>query len=493
MSILSVKNLCVAFDKKVVNDLSFDLKEGSVTAIVGKSGSGKSISTLAILRLLNSNAKISGEVLFNNQDLLKISESNLCDIRGNLISMIFQDPMTSLNPLHTIKKQILESIEVHNNKISKRDLNKRVLELLDLVGLKDFKDRLNSYPHQLSGGQRQRVMIAMAIANDVKILIADEPTTALDIKNQEEILKLLLDLRKKLGLTILFITHNLKVVKKLADEILVMKDGKIIESNKAATIFKSPKEDYTKLLISCVSSNLKHSFNNNDKLLEVKKLFVKFSIKRNFFGINNKVFYANDNINFVLNKATTLGIVGDSGSGKSTLALAVANLIKSEGEIIFDSKNLRNLSQKDKDKLRKDIQIIFQDPYSSLNPRMKIRDIIIEGLRINKFSGDLEEKIDHILDEVGISRSAKEKYPHQFSGGQRQRIAIARSLVLKPKLLILDEPTSALDLITQNEILKLLSNLQKTHKISYILISHDDDVIKAMADEVRTIRNGALF
>jgi len=493
MTILAVKNLSISFDKKVVDDISFDLKEGSITAIVGQSGSGKTISTLAILRLTPANIDISGQILFQNQDLLQLTEKDLCKIRGNKISMIFQDPMTSLNPLHTIHKQIAEIIHIHDKKLSKKSIKDRVLELLNLVGLKDWKHRLNAYPHELSGGQRQRVMIAMAIANNVKILIADEPTTALDIKNQDEILELLLDLKQKLNLTILFITHNLRVVQKFADEILVMKEGKIIERNNTKQLFKSPKEDYTKLLISSFPKKLQNNIKNSEKLLEVRNLSVKYSLKTNFFGIGNKVFHANDNINFTLNKARTLGIIGQSGSGKSTLALAISNLIKSEGEIIFDSKNIRNLKQKEKNKLRKHIQIIFQDPYSSLNPRMKIKDIVAEGLKIHKFQGDINFEVDKILKEVEIDLSAKEKYPHQFSGGQRQRIAIARSLILKPKLLILDEPTSALDLITQNEILKLLKTLQKSHQISYILISHDLDIINAMCNEIREIKDGVLL
>jgi ABC-type microcin C transport system duplicated ATPase subunit YejF len=335
-------------------------------------------------------------------------------------------------------------------------------------------------------------MIAIAIANDVKILVADEPTTALDVGNQDEILKLLLGLRKKLGLTILFITHNLRIVKELADNVMVMKEGEIVEKNTVNKIFKNPKEDYTKLLLSSLPGNLKNTSKNNDKLLEVKNLSVKYSIKKNFFGIRNENFYANRNINFSLNKSKTLGIVGSSGSGKSTLAMAVSSLIKSDGDIIFDGSDTKKLKQNEKAKLRKDIQIIFQDPYSSLNPRMKIKDIIGEGLLIHGCDGDVDSHVDRILNEVSIDVSLRDKYAHQFSGGQRQRIAIARSLILKPKMLILDEPTSALDLITQNEILKLLASLQKKHKMSYILISHDMDVIQAMCNEVKVIKDGCF-
>ena len=492
-NILSIKNLSISFHKnKIVDDVSFNLKKGDITAIVGQSGSGKSVCVLSILNLLPKSAKISGKILFYNSDLRKLSETELCSVRGNKISMIFQDPMTSLNPLHTIEKQISEAIEIHNKKITKKEIKKRVLEIFNLVGLINFENRLNSYPHELSGGQRQRVMIGLAIANNVEILIADEPTTALDIKNQDEILKLLLDLRKKLGLTILFITHNLRIVKKLADNILVMHQGKIIEENRTAQIFQKPKEQYTKILLFAHPKNLKNNIKSNEKLLKTNNLSVKYKMKKSFFGFCDKDFYVLKNINFSLNKGQTLGIVGHSGSGKTTLALAIANLIKSEGDIIFDDKNFKDLNQRQKRNLRSKIQIIFQDPYSSLNPRMKIKDIIAEGLRVHNFVGDVELKIDEILKEVGIDLSAKEKYPHQFSGGQKQRIAIARSLILKPKLLILDEPTSALDLITQDEILKLLKNLQKSHNISYILISHDMDVIEAMSNEVRVIENGVI-
>ncbi len=491
--ILCIEDLTVSFDKKkVVDGISFELKQGSITSIVGQSGSGKTISTLAILRLLPQNAQISGKILFQNQDLLQKSEKDLCKIRGNLISFVFQDPMTSLNPLHTIKKQIAEIIEIHAKKTPKNLVEERVIELLDLVGLKNFKDRLNSYPHQLSGGQRQRIMIAMAIANNVKILIADEPTTALDSKNQNEILKLLLNLKEKLNLTVLLITHNLKIVEKISQIVLVMKDGKIIERNEVKEIFKNPKEDYTKLLISSLSGKLQNNIQNTPVILEIKNLCVKYFLKKNFLGIGKKVLYANDNINFTLNKAKTLGIIGESGSGKSTMALAIANLIECEGEIIFDNKNIKNLTSKERNNLRQHIQIIFQDPYSSLNPRMKIKDIVSEGLRIHGFKGDIESEVNKILKEVEIDLDSKEKYPHQFSGGQRQRIAIARSLILKPKLLILDEPTSALDIITQNEILKLLQKLQKSYQISYILISHDMSIIEAMCDEIKTIQSGKI-
>ncbi len=492
MDILQIKNLSISFAKKVVDKISFNLKQGDITAIVGQSGSGKSVCALSILNLLDK-AKVSGQILFQNKNLLKTSEDDLCKIRGNLISMIFQDPMSSLNPLHKIKHQIAEIITIHNPDIKKSQLKKRILELLDLVGLSDLKDRLNSYPYELSGGQRQRIMIAIAIANNVKILVADEPTTSLDTKNQNEILDLLKDLRSKLDLTILFITHDLNVVKKLADYVFVMKEGRIIEENNVKNIFSKPKDDYTKLLLSSKPGNLKNNIKINKEIIKTNNLSVKYNIKQNIFGINSKAFYANENINFSLQEGRTLGIIGKSGSGKSTFAMSILNLIKSEGDIFFENQNIKKLKYSKKNNLRKDMQIIFQDPYSSLNPRMKIFDIIAEGLKIHGFSGDIEQEVNKILIEVELDLDSKNKYPHQFSGGQRQRIAIARCLILKPKLLILDEPTSALDLITQNEILKLLKKFQKTYKMSYIIISHDEDVINAMCNEIKVMDQGKLY
>ena len=492
MSALLVENLSISFDKKVIDNISFQLEDGEVSAIVGQSGSGKSVLSLAILCLLNKNTQISGKITFAQQNLLELSEEKLCQIRGNLISLIFQDPMTSLNPLHTIYKQIAEAIAIHNNNLKANQIKNRVLELLKLVGLESLNNRLNSYPHQLSGGQRQRIMIAMAIANNIKILIADEPTTALDFHNQEEILNLLLDLKKKLNLTILFISHNLHIVKKIADKILVIKSGQIIEQGNCQEILKNPQNSYTKLLINSTPKNLKNNSKSKKTLLEVKNLNVNFSLKKNFFGINNQIFQANKDINFTLKEGQTLGIIGKSGSGKSVLAAAITNLIKSEGDIIFHGQNIKNLDKKSQKLLRKDIQIIFQDPYSSLNPRIKIKDIIAEGLKIHNISQNLSQKVDEILQQVDLPLDIKERYPHQFSGGQRQRIMIARCLILRPKLLILDEPTSALDLITQNQILKLLKKLQKEYKISYILISHDMDVIKNMSNDIKIIENGRL-
>lgn len=492
MPILEVKNLSISFSKnKIVKNLSFAIKPKEITAIVGQSGSGKSVTALSIMKLLANNAEISGQIIFNQADLLTLSEDSLTKIRGKDIGMIFQDPISSLNPLHTIRKQISEAISIHH-KFSTKQINDRVKELLNLVDLKNFTNRLDSYPHQLSGGQRQRVMIAIALANNPKLLIADEPTTALDVGTQNEILKLLLDLRNKLGLTILFITHNLRLVKVLADNVLVMNQGEILERGSVNDIFTAPKHQYTQALIDALSSNLKKSVpdHNAKTILEVKNLTVTFPLRKNFFGIAREYLKGNDNISFNLKQGQTIGIIGGSGSGKSTLAFAVAHLIKSSGEVIVDGVDFKNLNKIQKNNLRKKIQIIFQDPYSSLNPRMRIGKIIEEGLIIHNLPR--EDKVNRLLIEVGLSPEMADYYPHQLSGGQRQRVAIARSLILNPEILILDEPTSALDLITQDEILKLLNRLQKNYKISYIFISHDLDVIREVSDYMMVLKDGKV-
>ncbi|MCE3254576.1 MAG: transporter [Rickettsiaceae bacterium] len=494
---LSISNLSVRFaNQLLVKNTSFDLKPGEITAIVGGSGAGKSITALSIAGLLPRNFFTGGKVIFEKQNLLELNEAEFCKIRGRKIGVIFQDALTSLNPLHKIGKQIAEAILIHNPKYNKQTVRKRVSELLEMVDLKIFEDRLDAYPHQLSGGQKQRVMIAIAIANNPDLLIADEPTTALDSKIQEGIIDLLKDLNKKLNLGVLFITHNLHVAKKLAGKIIVMNDGEIVESGNIEEIFSNPKNEYTKLLISGLESERKNIDEPlSDKVLEVKHLSVKFATKNSFLGYGQKYFYAIQNISFNLHKQKTLGLIGQSGSGKSTLALAICELVKSEGEILFKNRSTKNFSKKEIADFRKKVQIIFQDPTSSLNPRMKIGEIIKEGLVVHKIGSEEEqEKMLHkILLEVGLKPEMKNLYPHQFSGGQRQRIAIARALILKPEILILDEPTSALDLITQNEILQLLKNLQNIHKISYLLISHDLDVINSMSDQVLEIKDGTLL
>ena len=487
---LKIKNLTVSFQQNkqlthALNDVSFDLHKNKITALIGQSGSGKSTVALTILKLLHK-AKISGEIIFAGHNLLQISDRELCKIRGGEIGIIFQDPNSSLNPLHKIGAQIAEAVCIHNKKISRSALKDRVAELLRMVDMEPFISRLDAYPHQLSGGQKQRVMIAIALANNPKILIADEPTTALDIAVQNEILKLLLRLRDELGLTILFITHNLKIVRRIADEIVILKDGKIVEKGDAAQIFKAPKHEYTKKLLDAADAHkalpAKGSANNHNleqiKILEVKNLCVIHKIQKGFFKSEN--FYANRDINFSLNLGENLGIVGASGSGKSTLAKALMRLIKYEGEIFYHQELLSASSSKNTKNHLQKMQIVFQDPFSSLNPRMLVQDIVAEGLII-RGQKNVQNQVDEILQKLDFPISIKHRYPHELSGGQRQRIAIARALILNPEILILDEPTSALDLLTQNEILTLLQKIQQQQQISYIIISHDPDVIEAIA------------
>lgn len=501
MTILSIKNLSVKFTKETktfnaVDDISFNLGAKKITALVGESGSGKSLCALAILGLVRK-AEISGEVLFAEKSLLNLNEQELSKIRGREIGMIFQDPNSALNPLHPIGKQIAEAITIHNPKISNKDLNKRVKELLEMVELAPLLSRLKDYPHQLSGGQKQRVMISIAIANNPKILIADEPTTALDSDLQEETLKLLLDLKKRLGIAVLLISHNLQLVKKIADQVVVLSKGKIIEQGKVEEIFSAPKNAYTKCLIEAGESKKKTRSQSSDfsakkvEILRVKNLSVIHQLKKSFF--KKEKFYANCNINFSLNLGENLGIMGQSGSGKSTLALALCNLIPHQGEIEFFGK--KAWGEKTSSNLRRQIQIIFQDPFSSLNPRMLVKDIIMEGLLIHKIEASPEarkSRLDEVLIKLNLDLALGNRYPHQLSGGQRQRVAIARALILNPRILILDEPTSALDLITQQQILELLLEIQKQQKISYIFISHDLTAVSQIADQMLIIKAGKV-
>lgn len=463
---LSIKNLTVAFfdnygqKKEVVKNFSMSLPANKITALVGQSGSGKSVIALSIVKLLKK-AQLDGEIIFDNhQNILSLQEDDLQKIRGKEIGLIFQDPNTALNPLHTIGKQLKEAIKIHNSKISKKDLNKKIIDLLKNVELDSFVNRLNDYPHQLSGGQKQRVMIAIAIANNPKILIADEPTTALDAIVQNEILNLLKKLSNQLKITILLISHNQKVVSKLADQII-----KIGDEVKHMNYDNSVLIDDNK---------------GNKTVLSVKNLSVNF-VKKN---------YINKDINFTLLSNENIGIIGESGSGKSTMALALSGLIKSHGEIIFfDNKNW----QKNNFELRKKVQIIFQDPFSSLNPRMIIKDIVSEGLKIHNYNkNQINEKVEKVFYQLHLNLDFLSRYPHQLSGGQRQRVAIARSIILEPEILILDEPTSALDFTTQNEILKLLQDIQKQRKISYIIISHDLEVIAFIANKIAVLRAGEI-
>jgi microcin C transport system ATP-binding protein len=497
-NLVKIKNLTISFnDKQVVKNVSINIPRGKTVAIVGESGSGKTISALSILKLLPNNAKIEeGEIIYKEKNLLNLPTKNIEKIRGNKISTIFQEPMSSLNPLHTIEKQINEIITTHSN-IEYTKATTKTKELLYNVGLKSLSNRMKSYPYELSGGQRQRVMIAMSIANNPDLLIADEPTTALDVTIQLQILKLLKKLQNDLKMAILFISHDLGVVKNLADYIYIMKDGCIVEENTKTNIFNNPQHPYTKELVSI--KNLKKSSDNEnqDKLLKIEDLKVWYPIKKGLLKKTVNYIKAVDSISFELLENQTLGIVGESGSGKTSLVQALLKLIPSKGKILYKNKDLNTISNKAILELRNEIQIIFQDPFSSLSPRMTIEQIISEGLDVHEKSLNKFEKINKvkaILSEVGLDyENIGNRYPHEFSGGQRQRIAIARALILRPKLLILDEPTSALDVSIQKQIIELLYHLQNRFKLSFIFISHNMKVIEAVSDYVLIMKNGKII
>ncbi len=466
---ISVKNLSISFkNSEVVKAISFDLLPRKITALVGQSGSGKSVTALAILKLLRG-AEISGEVILDGRNLVELSEQELQKIRGRDIGIVFQDPTTALNPLHKIGKQIAEAITIHNPKIAKTALQNRVTQLLEIVELQALTTRLNDYPHQLSGGQKQRVMLAIALANNPKILIADEPTTALDIRVQNEILNLIVRLKNELGLAVLFITHNLRAVTKIADVVLEMKQGEVTLVENSNLKFVHPLASYVEEVANSSAQQ---------QIISIKNLAVSYSKKTVLSGVN-----------FAVNANENLGIIGESGSGKSTLALALLNLTKAQGEInFFGAKNW----QKNNLELRREVQVVFQDPFASLNPRMTVKEIIEEGLIIHKLHNDRESSLKLILDNLNLSSDLLNRYPHQLSGGQRQRVAIARAIILQPKILILDEPTSALDYVTQEQILELLATVQKQQKITYILISHDLEVIARVADRIAVMKDGTI-
>ena len=498
-NIISVKDLTISFEKnqKVVNQINLDIPQGKTVAIVGESGSGKTLSALSILKLLPSSAKIDqGSIIFNNKDLLKLPLKEIERIRGNKISTIFQEPMSSLNPLHTIDKQIKEIISTHNE-VNNKDLKLRVLELLKEVNLEDLSNRPNIYSYELSGGQRQRVMIAMSIANNPDLLIADEPTTALDVTIQLQILELLNKIQEQRKMSILFISHDLGVVNKIADYIYVMKDGNIIEHGEKFQIFNNPRELYTQQLVSFQNKIRKNTNKKTLEILKIKDLKVWYPIKKGLFKKTVDYVKAIDDVNFTLDEKETIGIVGESGSGKTSLVLAILKLITSSGKIEFNKTDLNIIKNNKLKSIRKNIQIVFQDPYSSLSPRMNVEEILTEGLEVHFSKLSMSEKkqtIKNILNETGMNYDRDHnKYPHEFSGGQRQRIAIARALILKPKILILDEPTSALDITIQNQILDLLQNLQEKYSLSFIFISHDMNVIRSVSDKIMVLKKGRLI
>ncbi|MCF6271842.1 MAG: ABC transporter ATP-binding protein [Rhodobacteraceae bacterium] len=489
--VLSIKGLSVSFDEtEAVRDVSLVINQGETVAIVGESGSGKSVTALATVSLLADNAAVSGSVVFEGEELVGAPHSALRKIRGNEISFIFQEPMTSLNPLHTIEKQMREAISLHYP-MSRTDEEKRILELLDKVGIPDAKSRLQAYPHQLSGGQRQRVMIAMALANRPKLLIADEPTTALDVTIQAQILALLADLQRKEGLAILFITHDLGIVRHIADRTYVMQQGKVVEHGNTTEIFAAPAHPYTRKLMDAVPSGAPAPVPAGaPELLSTEALKIWFPVQRGILRRTIGHIKAVNRVDFSLRKGETLGIVGESGSGKTTVALAILRLISSSGAITLNGSRIDGISGNAMRPLRKDIQIVFQDPFGSLSPRMSVEEIISEGLGVHGFEGDKTALLDATLQQVGLEADMKARYPHEFSGGQRQRIAIARALILKPKLLVLDEPTSALDMTVQLQIIDLLRDLQARLGLSYLFISHDLRVVQALSHNVLVMKDG---
>ncbi|MAZ16387.1 MAG: microcin ABC transporter ATP-binding protein [Ahrensia sp.] len=502
LSLLSVKDLSVAFTQGgqqtlAVDRISFDIADGETVALVGESGSGKSVSALSVLKLLQYPAAShpSGEIRFGGHDLLAAPDAELRKVRGNEIAMIFQEPMTSLNPLHTIEKQIGEVLKLHSAGNAMPDPS-RIVALLDQVGIRDAAKRLKAYPHQLSGGQRQRVMIAMALANRPKLLIADEPTTALDVTVQAQILKLLDDLKREERMSMLFITHDLGIVRRIADRVCVMTKGKIVEAGPTEQIFSDPQHDYTKHLLAAEPKGrpilLKGDANT---VMRGENVKVWFPIKKGLMRRTVDNVKAVDGIDVTVRAGQTLGIVGESGSGKTTLGLALTRLISSEGRISFDGKDINAFSFKDMMPLRREIQIVFQDPFGSLSPRMSVAEIVGEGLAVHEpgLSRDQRDaRVVAALGEVGLDPETRFRYPHEFSGGQRQRIAIARAMVLKPTFVMLDEPTSALDMSVQAQVVDLLRDLQRKHDLAYLFISHDLKVVRALANDVMVMRNGVV-
>jgi microcin C transport system ATP-binding protein len=498
--LLQIRDLSVAFGQGAreivaVDRISFDVRKGETVALVGESGSGKSVTALSVMKLLPypSAHHPSGSIRFKNRELLHLTEDQVRSVRGDDITIIFQEPMTSLNPLHTIGRQIVEILELHGRATGARA---RVVELLSQVGIPDPEARLASYPHQLSGGQRQRVMIAMALANEPDLLIADEPTTALDVTVQAQILKLLKDLQSRLGMAMLFITHDLGIVRKIAERVCVMKDGRIVEHGDVERVFSAPEHPYTRELIAAEPKPDPAPLNPAAPvILSTSDLKVWFPIRRGVLRRTVGHIKAVDGINIEIRKGETLGVVGESGSGKTTLGLAILRLISSQGPIVFLSKPLQGLRFKQMLPFRRDMQMVFQDPYGSLSPRMSVADIVEEGLWVhhpNMPQSEREQRVIQALNDVGLAADSRFRYPHEFSGGQRQRIAVARAIVLEPTFVVLDEPTSALDMLIQSQIVDLLRALQKRRDLTYMFISHDLRVVAALASRVVVMRHGKV-
>ncbi|MGW1419536.1 ABC transporter ATP-binding protein [Bradyrhizobium manausense] len=500
--LLAVRNLSVAFHQGgsttlAVDKVSFQIKRGECVALVGESGSGKSVSALSILKLLPypNASHPSGSIRFKGQELIDQSEQQMREIRGSDISIIFQEPMTSLNPLHTIEAQIGEIIQLHNP-TSHAQARQRTLELLTQVGIPEPETRLKSYPHQLSGGQRQRVMIAMALANEPDLLIADEPTTALDVTVQAQILALLAEIRARLGMSLLFITHDLGIVRRIADTVCVMKGGEIVEQGPVEQVFKTPKHPYTRdLLAAEPKPDPAPPQPNAPVVMSADDLKVWFPIRRGLMRKTVGHIKAVDGVSVAVRKGETLGVVGESGSGKTTLGLALLRLISSNGRIVFLGKDIQGLRFKEMRPFRRDMQIVFQDPFGSLSPRMSIADIIAEGLSVHqpKLSRDEREaRVVKALEDVGLKPDTRFRYPHEFSGGQRQRISIARAVVLEPDFVVLDEPTSALDMLFQAQMVELLRELQRKRDLTYMFISHDLRVVASLASHLIVMRSGKV-
>ncbi len=498
-AVLEVRDLSVTFrqdgaEEYAVKRVSFEIAKGETVALVGESGSGKSVTALSTVALLPDSATVTGSIRYAGAEMVGASERELRRVRGNDISFIFQEPMTSLNPLHTIEKQLGESLAEHQGLVG-APARARTLELLTKVGIADPETRLGAYPHQLSGGQRQRVMIAMALANGPELLIADEPTTALDVTIQAQILELLAELKESEGMSLLFITHDLGIVRRIADRVCVMQAGEIVEQGPTAEIFEAPKHPYTKKLLAA------EAVGGPDPVPEKAEEIVRTDALRIWFPIQRGLLKRTVGHVKAVNAATisvregeTVGIVGESGSGKTTLALAIMRLISSEGPVVFVGRNIQGLRSRELRPLRRDMQIVFQDPYGSLSPRMTVAEIVAEGLGVHGVEPGRNKRdmVSEILEEVGIDPATMDRYPHEFSGGQRQRVAIARAMILKPRLVVLDEPTSALDMTVQVQIVGLLRELQRRHRLAYLFISHDLKVIRAMSHRVMVMKDGDI-
>ena len=495
--LLKVNDLRVNFGvSEAVRGVSFHIDPGETVALVGESGSGKSVTALSVLQLLpyQQANHPSGSILFDGIEVIGAPQDTLHDIRGGNVSMIFQEPMTSLNPLHTIEKQVSESLVVHK-RMSRKLARGRTLELLQLVGLQNAADRLNAYPHELSGGQRQRVMIAMALANEPTLLIADEPTTALDVTIQAQILKLLRDLQKEMGMAMLLITHDLGIVRTMARRVCVMTDGEIVEQGMNEQIFNAPVHPYTRKLLAAEPKGEPEPMDDTaPAVASVRNLSVSYAVGKGWFG-KRKYFKAVHDVAMVVRRGQTVGVVGESGSGKTTLGMAILRLLQSEGEILFQGSPIHAIKRRQLTALRKNMQIVFQDPYGSLSPRMTVEHIIEEGLRVHfkQYSkADRRKLVAEVMMEVGLDPSTMSRYPHEFSGGQRQRISIARAVVLRPQFVVLDEPTSALDMSVQAQIVDLLRELQRIYRLGYLFVSHDLKVVRALSNWLIVMRDGVV-